>query len=395
MNSVILKKGRDKSARQYHPWIFSGAVGKVEGNPASGEVVRVLDSNRAFIAYGYFNNRSQIQVRLLEWNEANVVDDQWWYEKVSQAVRRRGTLAVDDSTNAYRLVFGESDFLPGLIVDKYENFLVLQSLTAGIEAAKGVIVQALNSLMNPSGIYERSDVDVRDLEGLPQQKGVLIGREPDDELLIRENNLKFTVDVKNGQKTGYYLDQRENRRITAQYADGLSVLDCFSYAGTFAIYALKNGAKSAMLVDTSASSLARVKENANLNRIESSRVEYVKGDAFQVLRQFSQSKQKFDMVVLDPPKFATTKAQVERALAGYKDINMLAMNLLTEGGILASYSCSGAIDLASFKIAIFWASLDARRQVQYLHTLSQGIDHPRLASFPESEYLKGVICRVY
>jgi 23S rRNA (cytosine1962-C5)-methyltransferase len=395
MNSVYLKKGRDKSARQYHPWIFSGAVGKVEGSPAPGEIVRVLDNDKRFVAYGYFNSHSQIQVRLLEWNEANTVNDEWWYDRVSQAVRRRGTLASDDSTNAYRLVFGEADFLPGLIVDKYENHVVLQSLTAGIEAAKPIIVQALNSLLNPSGIYERSDVDVRDLEGLPQQKGVLVGNEPEDEICIRENNLKFTVDIKNGQKTGYYLDQRENRRITAAYADGLQVLDCFSYAGTFAIYALKHGAKSAMLVDSSASSLARVKENAMLNRIESSRVEYVKGDAFQVLRQFSQSKQKFDMVILDPPKFASTKSQTERALAGYKDINMLAMNLLTEGGILATYSCSGAVNLASFKVALFWASLDARKQVQYIHTLSQGIDHPRLISFPESEYLKGVICRVY
>ncbi len=395
MNTIILKKGRDKSARQYHPWIFSGAVGKVEGSPVAGEIVRVLDNDKRFIAYGYYNSRSQIQVRLLEWNEANIVTEEWWHTKVSQAVRRRGSLAIDDATNAYRLIFGEADFLPGLIVDKYENFIILQSLTAGIEAAKQVIVQTLNSLLNPSGIYERSDVDVRDLEGLPQQKGVLIGREPEDEIVIRENNLKFTVDVKNGQKTGYYLDQRDNRCITAKYADGLQVLDCFSYAGTFAIYALKNGAKSAMLVDSSASSLARVKENAMLNRIESSRIEYVKGDAFQILRQFSRSKQKFDMVILDPPKFATTKANVERALAGYKDINMLAMSLLTEGGILATYSCSGAVDLASFKVALFWASLDAKKQVQYIHTLSQGIDHPRLISFPESEYLKGVICRVY
>ncbi|HWR83885.1 MAG TPA: class I SAM-dependent rRNA methyltransferase [Candidatus Deferrimicrobium sp.] len=394
MIDVYLKPGRDKSARQRHPWVFSRAVKRVEGNVQPGEVVRVLDGDRSFVAYGYLNPVSQIRIRLLEWNEERMINDEWWYQAITAAVRARDGLLSHPDTNACRLVFSEADLLPGLIVDKYAEYLVMQSLTVGIEQVKGSIVTALAALVKPVGIFERSDAEVRAIEGLPASTGALYGDEPPDRLLITQNGLRFFVDVKRGHKTGFYLDQRDNCRLVGSYAAGRDVLDCFSYAGAFSVYAMSNRAKSAILIDDSRACLVLAEENLRLNGFTDSAIECVKGDVFMVMRRLRDDHRLFDMVILDPPKFAGTRSNLKRALQGYKDINLQAMNLLRPGGILATFSCSGAVDWQSFKVAIFWASLDAGRTVQHLHTLSQPADHPRLASFPGSEYLKGLICRV-
>ena len=394
MIDIILKPGRDKSARQFHPWIFSGAIARVEGEVSPGGIIRLLDSNREFVAYGYYNRSSQIQVRLLEWNEERQIDDQWWRRKIESSIRRRELDRKTDNANCLRLIFSESDFLPGLIVDKYDEFLVIQILAAGIEAVRQTIVESLQDLLKPQGIYERSDVDVRMLEGLPQRKGIIFGEEPPDLITIDEGGLQFLVDIRNGQKGGFYIDQQENRRIVAKYAKGRHLLDAFCFTGGFSVHALKAGAETATLVDSSAESLALAEKNIKLNNLESANLEFVKGDVFTILRKFRDSGREFDMVILDPPKFAAAKGHIKKAMAAYKDINLLAMKLLRNDGILVSFSCSGAIDAQALKMAIFWASLDCGKQVQYLQDLTQGYDHPRLASFPEASYLKGFICRV-
>jgi 23S rRNA (cytosine1962-C5)-methyltransferase len=394
MNDVILKKGREKSARQYHPWLYSGAVGEISGAPAPGEIVRVRDSDRRFVAWGYVNPASKIRVRLLEWDEQRQIDDNWWVERVRQAVDSRASLRQASESTAYRLIFGESDFLPGLIVDRYGDYLVAQFLTAGAERVKSIILSALTDLLKPTGIYERSDVDARDLEGLAQHKGTAYGQEPPDHIVISEYGIQFKVDLKSGQKTGFYLDQRENRHIAGPYAQGRTVLDCFGYTGGFALHALRAGAESVTLADASARSLAAAQENVVLNGLGDRSVEYVKGDAFEVLRGYRDAGRKFGMVILDPPKFATSRDQVKKALAAYKDINLLGMKLLSPGGILATFSCSGAISPESFRMSILWAAQDAGRQIQYLNQLCQPSDHPVLASFPESQYLTGCVCRV-
>jgi 23S rRNA (cytosine1962-C5)-methyltransferase len=394
MNEIILKPGRDKTARQFHPWIFSGAIAKAKGNIAPGEIVKVLDNAGEFVAYGYFNPNSQISIRLLEWNEDNVIDEAWWREKIKASIIRRGIFEDDNRTNAYRLIFGESDFLPGLIVDKYSDFLVVQILTAGIEKVKSIIVTTLAKLLLPEGIYERSDVETRTLEGLTLSSGVASGSEPPELLEITENGLKFLIDIKGGQKSGGYLDQRDNRLAVAAYANGLEVLDCFAYTGAFSVNALARGARSVTLVDSSAQSLTLAQQNIRLNNLDAGSAETVVGDVFKVLREYRGTGRKFDMVILDPPKFAPTKADLKKALSGYKDINLLAMQLLKPGGILATFSCSGAVDIQTLQTVLFWAGSDIGCELQILKTLSQGEDHPRLVSFPESEYLKGLICRV-
>jgi 23S rRNA (cytosine1962-C5)-methyltransferase len=394
MNEVILKPGREKTARQYHPWIFSGAIAKASSGIKPGEIVSVLDSQSEFIAYGYYNVRSQIRVRLLEWDQDAAVDDSWWLSRLKDSLQRRDSLFRDTQTNAFRLVYGESDFLPGLIVDKYADYIVIQSLSAGIENAKNALTKGLADLLSPRGIFERGDSDSRTLEGLPVAKGTILGEPPPDLLEINENSLKFWVDLKSGQKTGFYLDQRDNRKAVSEYSKGLEVLDCFSYSGGFAAYSLYGGAKHLTMIDSSAQSLRMAGENIKLNGFDLLAVDALEGDVFKLLRKFRAQGRQFDMVILDPPKFAPTKADLKHALSGYKDINMLAMTILKPGGILASFSCSGAVDPQTLQTILFWASADVKRPVQILRPLSQGPDHPRLVSFPESEYLKGFICRV-
>jgi 23S rRNA (cytosine1962-C5)-methyltransferase len=391
--NIVLKPKREKSVGQKHPWIFSGAIAKIEGSPSPGEIIRLLDSQKHFLAYGYYNRVSQIMVRILEWDEALQIDENWWARKIAESIARRQNLADDSRTDSYRLIFGESDLLPGLIVDRYSDYLVAQFLTAGTEKAKPVIIAALNEIMKPSGIYERSDADIRKLEGLSSSGGILAGIAPPDKLQITEYGHQFNIDIVGGHKTGHYLDQRENRFEAGKLAAKLDILDCFCYTGAFSVYSLANNAKSVTLLDSSNAALNLAKENINSNRLPIEKARFIEADVFEYLRKLSHGGQTYDMIILDPPKFAASKAHLKKALSAYKDINMQAIKLLRPGGILVSFSCSGAVSAESLKIALFWAATDTNRSVQIIKTLGQASDHPILLSFPESEYLKGYICK--
>jgi 23S rRNA (cytosine1962-C5)-methyltransferase len=391
---VILEKGREKSLRNRHPWVFSGAVAAVEGGPGPGEIVAVVDAGRTFWGWGYYNERSNIRVRILEWREECVVNESWWRERIATAIGRRSTLAADPNTNAYRLIHAETDMLPGLIVDRYADYLVVQFLTAGVERVRDLVIDALQEQPAPSAVYDRSDSDTRKREGLQPSTGLSSGRAPDGPAEIIENGLRFLVDFTTGQKTGFYLDQRENRVATAEHVSDKSVLDAFSYTGAFSAYARRAGAKSLTLVESSNTAIELARRNLELNEVGESNPEIIRGDVFDVLRAYRDEGRRFDAVILDPPKFARTKIQARKAMRGYKDINMLAMKILEPGGILATFSCSGGVNVEAFTMAVSWAGLDAGREVQILRRMGQPQDHPVLATCPESEYLKGLICRV-
>jgi 23S rRNA (cytosine1962-C5)-methyltransferase len=391
---VRLKPDKEKSARNRHPWIFSGAIARVEGSPQPGGVVDVYSSKSEFLARGYYNPHSQIAVRLLTWDVEEEIGRAFWQRRLLAALARREALAHDSQTNAYRLVFAESDGLPGLIVDRYGEWLVLQALTLGIEACKPILTELLMELVQPRGLYERSDADVRGQERLAPAVGRLGGEAPPDNLAMLENGLRFAVDVVHGHKTGFYLDQRENRRKVATYCAGRNALNAFCYTGGFAVYALAQGAASVTNLDSSADALRASAENLRLNGLERDVNEFVEGDAFQMLRRFRDQARQFDLVILDPPKFAFSRAQVESATRGYKDINMLGMRLLRPGGILCTFSCSGLVSEDLFQKVLFGASVDVGREVRILERLGQGRDHPVLLTFPEAAYLKGFICEV-
>jgi len=383
-----------------HPWIFSGAIKHIEGEVADGDVVTVADYQGLFLARGYLNRRSQITVRLLTWDEGEVIGGDFWRRRLERAFASRRALAEDPSTKArlstaYRLVNAESDLLPGLIVDRYGDYLVVQFLTLGIERWKAELVGLMDDLLKPRGIYERSDVEVRKKEGLAQVTGLLHGKEPPDLVEITENGHRFLVDIKKGHKTGFYLDQRENRQRLTRYCRGKEVLNCFAYTGAFAVYAAAAGAGRITNVESSAEALELARRNVALNGFADRDDEYVEGDVFQVLRAYRDQGRTFDLIILDPPKFAYSQHQVESACRGYKDINLLAMHIIAPGGILFTFSCSGRVNPDLFQKVLFGASVDAGRDVQIIEKLSQASDHPILLTFPESEYLKGLVCRVF
>ena len=395
MTTVVrLKAGREKAVQNRHPWIFGGAIDRVRGKGVPGGIVQVVTRGGDWLARGYLNRRSQIAVRLLTWDEKEVVDAGFWRRRLSAAFQRRAHLASSPHTNAYRLAFAESDGLPGLIVDRYAGWLVLQSLTLGIERIKPLLVDLLGDLLDVRGIYERSDADVRRHEGLEPTKGTPAGEEPPVPVQILENGLRFHADIVDGHKTGLYLDQRANRERLAKYCAGKSVLNVFSYSGAFGVCAAAAGAERITSLDSSALALEAAAENMRLNGFERPQDEYVEGDAFQVLRRFRDERRCFDVVILDPPKFAFSRAQIRSATRGYKDINLLGMRLLRPGGILCTFSCSGLVSEDLFQKVVFGASVDAGREVRMLERLAQGDDHPVLLTFPESAYLKGFICRV-
>lgn len=390
-----MKKGRDKSVRNFHPWLYSGAIAGIEGDPVPGDIVKVVSSQHEFLAWGYYNSRPQIAIRLLEWSENEIIDGSWWRNKISQSILRRHHLADDRSTDSYRLVYSEGDGLPGLIVDKYSDCLVIQSLTAGIERVKEIIIEALVESLKPAGIYERSDDKVRKMEGLEPSSGLRFGKQPPGPLTIIENGLKFKVDIIAGQKTGFYLDQRLNRQKAAAYAKGLDILDGFSHTGAFSVYALNADARSVTLIESSRDSLKLAAENIEINGLDVNKAQFMAGDAFELLREFKADGRRYDMVILDPPKFARSQSNLKKALAGYKDINRLAMELTSPGGYLITFSCSGAVDYQTFQTVLFWAAVDSGKRVQILDDLYQADCHPRLATFPEGTYLTGFCCRIH
>lgn len=394
MTSVHLKRGRERALQNRHPWLFSGAIERVEGRAQPGDLVEIVDSAGRPCARGYYNAHSQIAIRILTWDPDEVVDEAFWSRRLEAAIARRTTLPDLADTTACRLVYAESDGLPGLIVDRYGEWLVLQSLTAGIEQRKGMLAALLMELLAPRGVYERSDVDVRPREGLEDAVGPLAGEAPPPCVEIVEHGHRFRVDVHQGHKTGFYLDQRENRKRVARYCAGAHVLNAFAYTGGFGVYAGAAGARRIVNLDSSAEALAAAEKHMALNGIEHERVETIEGDAFRVLRTMRDQARRFDVIILDPPKFAFSQAQVQAAARGYKDINLQAMHLLRPGGILATFSCSGAVDQVLFQKILFGASLDAGRQVRILEQPSQAADHPVALTFPEGTYLKGFICQV-
>ncbi len=395
MPQVVLKRGREKPILNRHPWIFSGAIQRVEGECDDGDVVEVADQRGRFLARGYLNRRSQIAVRLLTWDEDEVIGTDFWRRRLERAFASRQALAADPSTDAYRLVNAESDLLPGLVLDRYGDYLVAQFLTLGIERWKAELVGLAADLLQPRGVYERSDAEVREKEGLAAVSGLLHGEQPPDLVDIMENGHRFWVDIKAGHKTGFYLDQRENRAKLTRYCAGKAVLNGFAYTGAFAVYAAAAGAGRITNVESSAEALALARRNMALNGFADRDDGYIEGDVFQVLRGYRDQGRTFELVILDPPKFAHSKAQVQSACRGYKDINLLAMQLLAPGGVLATFSCSGRVSADLFQKVLFGASVDAARDVQIIEKLSQSSDHAILLTFPESEYLKGFVCRVF
>ena len=392
-----LKKGRDKPLRNRHPWVFSGAINSIEGDPENGSLVDIVASNGEWLGRGYFNELSQIQGRVLSFDLDEAIDEAFWKRQIERAIYHREKLNLAPHTTAYRLVSAEADLLPGLVVDKYGDYLVVQCLTLGIDVRKEMLFDLLNSLLKPKGIVERSDVSVRRKEGLAQTADTVRGSAPSESFEYLENNLPFSVSLLKGQKTGSYLDQRDNRAIVCDpnLVNNATVLNTFSYTGGFAVYAAKQSAKQITNVDSSENALMLAEQN--VLRIDATRTEdeYILGDAFEVLRYYRETERKFDVVILDPPKFVNSRSQIEAACRGYKDLNMLGMDLLNEGGVLATFSCSGLLSADLFQKVVFGASADTGKHVQIIKTLTQSPDHPVALTFPESAYLKGLLCRVW
>ena len=393
---IMLKPGKAKPVLAHHPWIFSGAIARAD-DAHDGDTVDVLDSAGRWIARGYYNARSQITTRVWTWND-EPVDHAFLRARFQRAIAARDAEIDRAATNAYRLVNAESDFLPGLVVDHYADSIVMQFLTLGVEKRKTELVEIAQELLEPRSIYERSDVDVREKEGLAPATGVLCGEEPSEQVEVRENDLLFRVDVKRGHKTGFYLDQRENRRRVVQYLPSApraaEILNVFSYTGGFGVYVCAaNPGAHVVNLDASLDALDLARENMRLNGVVE-RGEFVQGDAFLLLRRYRDEARSFDTIILDPPKFVHSLSQLQSGLRGYKDINLLALKLLKPGGTLVTFSCSGQVSAELFQKVIFEAAIDARRDVQIVTKLLQAPDHPILLSFPESEYLKGLICRV-
>lgn len=403
MPTLVLKPGREKSLLRRHPWVFSGAVQAVDGDPVPGGTVDLLSSKGDFLARAAYSPHSQIRARVWTFDPDETVDESFFRRRIASAIDlRRAALAgqpdkVGNSSSpiphsALRLVHAESDRLPGLIVDCYADVLVAQFLSAGAEFWREAITGILLEESGLTRLYERSEADVRELEGLPPRCGPLRG-EPPTELTIEEHGLRFKVDLARGHKTGFYLDQRENRLRVRELARGRDALDCFCYSGGFTVNALAGGAQSVLSVDSSAEALSMCRENLALNNLPADRHTALEGDVFQALRKFRDAGRSFDLIVLDPPKFAPTAAQAARAARGYKDINLLGFKLLRPGGILVTFSCSGGVTAALFQQIVAGAALDAEVQAQVVAHLAQGPDHPVALEFPEGAYLKGLVCR--
>lgn len=407
MADLVLKPGREKSLLRRHPWIFSGAVHHLDGEPASGETVSLLSFKGDFLARAAYSPHSQIRARVWTFDPDEQVDPDFFRRRIRAAIQARAVFGLQSlpplapksgpkgmlrEDFGVRLIYAESDGLPGLIVDRYGDVLVLQSLTTGSEHWKETIADILLEETGLKTIYERSDAEVRELEGLQPVVGVLRGFINHHPLTITENGLNFNLNLESGHKTGFYLDQRKNRLRVRELAKDRDVLDCFCYTGGFTVSALAGGCKSVVAVDSSAEALALGRENVALNGRQAESVEWCEGDVFKVLRKFRDEGRSFDMIILDPPKFAPTAAQAKKASRGYKDINLLGFKLLRPGGILVTFSCSGGIDATLFQKIVAAAALDAGVDAQILEHLSQAADHPVALNFPEGAYLKGLVC---
>ncbi|HVE71846.1 MAG TPA: class I SAM-dependent rRNA methyltransferase [Thermoanaerobaculia bacterium] len=387
MNSLILKKGRERSLKRRHPWIFSGAVEK--GGGKAGETLEVRDNSGKVLAHAAYSPQSQIRARVWTFDPAEAVDAAFFRNRIQKALVLRDALPAAKHTNALRLVNGESDGLPGLVVDRYADVLVAQFLAAGVERWRDPVLDALTEISGCEAIFERSDAEVRKLEGLEPRVGFARGNRDAQRCPIIEYGLNFRVDVEAGQKTGFFLDQRENRRLARTLAGGKRVLNLFSYSGAFGVYAAAGGAASVTNVDVSAPAIEAARENASLNGVVA---EQVVADAFQYVRQ---KHGPFDLVVCDPPAFAKSRNEVERAARGYKDVNLYAMRMIAPGGMMMTFSCSGHLSLDLFQKVMFAAALDAGRRISFVRRLTAGPDHPVSMYCPEGEYLKGFLLEVH
>ena len=416
MHKLRLRKGREKAVINHHPWLFSGAIEKISGEVQDGDIVEVCDQTDKFLAYGFYNSNSKIIVRLFSFKHRDVIDKDFWRRRIESAIEFRKKFIDQDKTNVYRLIHSEGDFLPGLVVDKYGEYLVVQFSTLGMELRRDEIISILKEILGTEartsrfgpgvkGIYDRSDIPSRKIEGLSPYSGLVWGAVP-DMVEVKENGLKFLVDIKKGQKTGFFIDQRDNRERIAELSLGKRVLNCFCYTGGFSVSAAAGGAKSVTSVDISSDAIELARENMkrncllneNSNSISSVPISpissFVVDDVFEYLRKLKKGRQEFDMIILDPPAFVKSRESVRAAARGYKDINMQAMHLLAKDGLLVTCSCSQHIDRMLFQKIVHDAAIDAGRDLQIIEIRGQAPDHPINCAHPEGEYLKCLICRV-
>ncbi len=384
MKTLVLKPQRTQRIRSGHPWVFAGEVQKISGEEQPGEIVQVKDAKGKFVGLGTVNPNSNILVRLLTRQE-ETIDDAFWRARLEEAIAIRQDYLT--GTNACRLVHSEADGLPGLVVDRYGDYLSVQILAMGIEVRKDLIVQTLVDLLKPKGIYERSDVSVRRLEGLEERRGVLWGDAPPEAVIIQEGPYKLQVDIPGGQKTGFFLDQRPNRLRVGELAKGRRVLNAFSYNGGFTMAAALGGATEVVSVDISAEAIAQGEANAALNGV-ADRCKWVTANAFDFLREQEKAKELYDLIILDPPAFTKSKESIPGAIRGYKEINLRAIRMLKPGGMLVSASCSHHMDAGTFVSVIQDAANDSGRRLRQLDLRGAGIDHPVLPAAPETNYLK-------
>ena len=389
--ALILKPGREKSLLRRHPWVFSGAIDRVAGRPAAGDTVAIRAANGAFLAWAAHSPQSQIRARVWSWDEGASIDEGFIRARVAGAIARRA--ALTNATDALRLVHGEADELPGVVCDRYADLAVFQFSSAGADRWRELVVDAVLAETGSRTAYERSDLDVRQLEGLPPRSGVLRGELAAADVEIVEHGLRYGIDVVRGQKTGFYLDQRANRDRVRALASGGDVLNCFCYTGGFTLNALAGGARSVLSLDSSGAALALARENARRNGFADARADWLEADVFTALRGLRDAGRRFDLIVLDPPKFAPTAAHAPKAARAYKDINLLALKLARPGGLLVTFSCSGGISPELFQKILAGAAADAGVVTELLDRLQADADHPALLSFPEGEYLKGLVLR--
>ncbi len=387
MISLTVAQKRSGPIKGRHPWVFSGALLKIPEGLKSGDTVKLVDETGAFLAHGYFNSYSQIAVRLWSWDVDETIDQSFFEKRILSALDVRERFVASKETNGYRVVYGENDLLPGLVVDRYADYAVVQFHNAGIAAWKKEITAALISILEPKGIYERSDMKTRHLEaGETEEKNNLLYGKVPDQIKIKENGFTFVVDVKTGQKTGFFLDQRDKRAALQKYVKGKHVLNCFSYTGGFSVYAAAAGAKSVTSVDGSESALHLAEENFKVNKLDEKKAEFILADVKQYLPE--QKKGSFDVIILDPPAFVKDRHKVREGLQGYRKINEMALRILPENGILVTASCSAHVSMQDFRFMLSEAAARTGRTVQIIETFTHGIDHPELVAFTEGEYLK-------
>ncbi|MGZ3849634.1 MAG: class I SAM-dependent rRNA methyltransferase [Flavisolibacter sp.] len=389
MKKLHLKRKIASRIAGGHPWIFANEVEKVEGSPADGDIVEVYFADGKFAGKGYFNSRSQIITRLLTRDRKVEIDETFFFHKIKECWEYRQHLGYTENC---RLVFGEADGLPQLIIDKFNDYFVIQTLALGIDVWKPAIVKALQTIFQPKGIYERNDVPVRELEGLPQQKGFL-SAPFDTNIIINENGLQFHVDLENGQKTGYFLDQQDNRRAIRHIVKDADVLGAFTYTGTFEIHAAHYGARSVLGLDISENAVAQANRNASLNGLQDT-VRFETANAFDVLKQWTKEDRKYDVVMLDPPAFTKSRATIQKAITGYKEINLRGMKLVKPGGFLVTSSCTNLVPPELFLQIIDMAAKDARRGIRQVQFLTQSSDHPIIWHMENTQYLKFLIVQV-